>query len=669
MNKKVLNNRYEIIKKIGGGGMAEVYKAKCRVLDRYVAVKVLRNEFVGDEAFISKFKDESQAAAKLNHNNIVNIYDTGIDGYIHYIVMEYVEGTTLKEYINNNKPLEIKEAINIASQIGEALRHAHSNKIIHRDIKPQNILLTKDKIAKVGDFGIARAISEKTITNSDKSIGSVHYFSPEQARGGYVDNRTDIYSLGVVLFEMVTGRVPFDGDTPISVALKHVNENISKPSKYNENIPERLEKIILKSTNKIQRLRYHNIDELLEELKKVYGPSAKPVYISSEKDIEKEEALRNFFQSESNDTKTETKIVKKNNKKTESKKNKAKDKANKETKKNNKKIKMTILAIILALVITGTISILAINYIKGYLITEEFDMPDVVGLDVEEAGEIITDLGLKFEVEDRIYNSNYEEGKIITQNMKPESKVKENFPIKVIVSLGEKLVDVPELIKEHSNQAVILIKEAGLEEGEITYEFSEQVPWGLIISQDPKFGEKVSEGTEISYVVSKGPEVEYLLMPSLIGLNQTEAESLILSKSFNLGTVSERPNSDFEPGIVYYQSYPAGTEIEVGTSIDIIVSTGPEEIVEENNDNTTESGLEEGQLNEKTIIVDLPQGREMISVIVERVTDDSRETVYTGNHTSDEESITIPVTGFGLQKFEIFIDSELVESREINFGN
>ena len=239
MNNKVLNNRYEIIEKIGGGGMAEVYKARCRVLDRFVAIKVLRSEFVEDEEFISKFKDESQAAAKLNHNNIVNIYDTGIDDNIHYIVMEYVEGTTLKEYIKNNKPLDIKESINIASQIAEALRHAHANKIIHRDIKPQNILITEDKLAKVGDFGIARAISEKTITNSDKSIGSVHYFSPEQARGGYVDNRTDIYSLGVVLFEMVTGRVPFDGETPISVALKHVNENISKPSKYNEKIPKK----------------------------------------------------------------------------------------------------------------------------------------------------------------------------------------------------------------------------------------------------------------------------------------------------------------------------------------------------------------------------------------------------------------------------------------------
>ena len=298
MDKKVLNNRYEIIEKIGGGGMAEVYKAKCRVLNRFVAIKVLRNEFVGDEEFISKFKDESQAAAKLNHNNIVNIFDTGIDGDIHYIVMEYVEGTTLKEYIKKNKPLDIKESINIASQIAEALRHAHGNKIIHRDIKPQNILLTEDKLAKVGDFGIARAISEKTITNSDKSIGSVHYFSPEQARGGYVDNRTDIYSLGVVLFEMVTGRVPFDGDTPISVALKHVNENISKPSKYNEKIPRKLEEIILKSTNKSQSLRYHNIDEMIEDLKNVFEPNSKTPVIPTEEDLEKEEALRKFFESD-----------------------------------------------------------------------------------------------------------------------------------------------------------------------------------------------------------------------------------------------------------------------------------------------------------------------------------------------------------------------------------
>ncbi len=665
MNKKVLNNRYEIIEKIGGGGMAEVYKAKCRVLDRYVAVKILRSEFVEDEEFISKFKDESQAAAKLNHNNIVNIYDTGIDRDIHYIVMEYVEGTTLKEYIKNNKPIDIKESINIACQIGEALRHAHSNKIIHRDIKPQNILLTKDKVAKVGDFGIARAISEKTITNSDKSIGSVHYFSPEQARGGYVDNRTDIYSLGVVLFEMVTGRVPFDGDTPISVALKHVNENMSKPSKYNEDIPDKLEEIILKSTNKIQRLRYHNIDEMIEDLKNVFEQNEKKAYIPIKDDLEKEEALRKFFESDNENNKTE----RKNNKKSyNSKKYKNENEEEpKEKSGNNKKLKTTILAVLLALIITGTITILAINYIRGYLVTEEYDMPDIVGLDVEEAEEIITDLGLQFEVEDRVHNSDYEEGEVITQNIKPDSKVKEIFPIKVIVSLGEKLVEVPSIINEHSNESSIIIREAGLEEGEITYEFSEQIPWGLVIRQDPEAGEEVSEGTEISYVVSKGPEVEYLLMPNLIGLSREEAENTILSKGFSIGTVSERSNDEYESGIIYYQSYPAGTEIEVGTSIDIIVSTGSEEEPPEENDSTTDSGLE-GQLDEKMIIIELPAGREMISVIVERVTDDTRETVYSGNHTSEEDPISIPVTGSGLQKFEIFIDSEFIESREINFG-
>jgi len=655
MNKKVLNNRYEIIEKIGGGGMAEVYKARCRVLDRFVAIKVLRSEFVEDEEFISKFKDESQAAAKLNHNNIVNIYDTGIDDNIHYIVMEYVEGTTLKEYIKNNKPLDIKESINIASQIAEALRHAHANKIIHRDIKPQNILITEDKLAKVGDFGIARAISEKTITNSDKSIGSVHYFSPEQARGGYVDNRTDIYSLGVVLFEMVTGRVPFDGETPISVALKHVNENISKPSKYNEKIPKKLEEIILKSTNKSQRLRYHNIDEMIEDLKNVFDTNTKMSYIPTKDDIEKEEALRKFFESDGEDSTLKEKRKQKVQSVNEEKPNK------------NKKLKMTILAIILALAITVTLTIFAINYIKGYLITEEVSMPDIIGLDEEIAEKQIEELGLEFEIEDRVYNPDYDEGQIITQNIKAESKVKTKFPIKVIVSLGEKLVNVPGIKDEHSNKAAILLREAGLKEGEITYEFSEEIPWGLVIEQDPSVDEKVSEGTEVSYIVSKGPEVEYLLMPNLIGLNREESERTINSRGFQLGTVSEKSNDEYEEGIVYYQSYPAGTEVEVGTTIDMIVSTGPEEEVNEDVDNTTDSGVE-GQLNEKMLLVELPDGREMISVLVERVTDDTREAIYSGNHTSDEESISIPVTGFGLQKFEIFIDSQLAESREINFG-
>jgi serine/threonine protein kinase len=272
---RIIGNRYEIIEKIGGGGMSNVYKAKCNVLNRYVAIKILRDELTQDSEFVEKFKQESLSAASLTHPNIVNIYDTGIEDDIYYIVMEYVKGETLKNYIKRMTRLSEEEAVKISRQVAEALRHAHLNNIVHRDIKPHNILLTEDGTAKVTDFGIARASTSSTINNTSNVIGSVHYFSPEQARGGYVDEKSDIYSLGIVMYEMVTGTLPFDADNHISVAMKQIQEKPVPPSKRvkNVNISKNYEDIIMKCLEKHQSFRFQNIDDLLKKLNALNGNS------------------------------------------------------------------------------------------------------------------------------------------------------------------------------------------------------------------------------------------------------------------------------------------------------------------------------------------------------------------------------------------------------------
>ena len=264
---KLLAGRYELIEKIGEGGMAVVYKARCRLLNRYVAIKILRPEFTKDAQFVENFKRESQAAAGLQHPNIVSVYDVGKEGNIHFIVMELIDGRPLSDIIQERAPMDYKTSIELIKQVASALSVAHRNHIIHRDVKPHNIMITKDGMAKLADFGIAKAVSDSTlVTETSKVIGSVHYFSPEQARGAYVDERSDIYSLGIVLYEMLTGQVPFDGDNPVQVALMHINDEITPPSELVPGIPPALEKLVMKATDKYQSNRYKSADEFLEDL-------------------------------------------------------------------------------------------------------------------------------------------------------------------------------------------------------------------------------------------------------------------------------------------------------------------------------------------------------------------------------------------------------------------
>lgn len=667
---RVLGNRYEIIEKIGGGGMAIVYKARCRVLNRFVAIKVLRDELTNDHEFVEKFKQESLSAASLAHPNIVNIYDTGIDGDIYYIVMEYVKGENLKKYISKRGRLSEHETIRIARQIAEGLKHAHTNNIIHRDIKPHNILITEDGIAKVTDFGIARAATSSTINNTSNVIGSVHYFSPEQARGGYVDEKSDIYSLGIVMYEMITGVVPFDADNHISVAMKQIQEKPVPPSKKIKNlqISKGLEEIIMKCLEKHQSFRFQSVDELIKKLDLLSGNGVasatqydealtdSPTIImpplndlANEQqeinidliDENQDNAFKSFFSGDSED---KEKI---NN-----------NEENKENNKGNKKI--TILAILSALavaVIGGAIALKAIMYVP------EVDVPNLLGRSEKQAQEITKDLGLDFVVKERKYSNEYDEGEVMDQSVKEGSKVKENYPIEVTISKGIKEIIVPNLVGRYAIEAGGILSNAGLKEGISTEGNSDTIPAGQIMDQSPKANEPADENDVVNYVISQGPNVKNVPMPSVIGLQVDTARLLIEQKGLTVGDIKEEASDTVEKGFVLRQSVPVGQDVAEGSSIWMTVSSGKK--VEETP--VEEPGTQEPSQGTYPLTITLPKDKEKVSVVVQKIDDGGREIVYSEEVNTNDQSIIVNLKGTGTQVYEIYIDNELYEKTEIKF--
>lgn len=677
---RVLGNRYEIIEKIGGGGMSIVYKAKCRVLNRFVAIKILRDELTTDHEFVEKFKQESLSAASLTHPNIVNIYDTGIEGDIYYIVMEYVKGENLKKYINNKGKLTEQETIRIARQVAEGLKHAHTNNIVHRDIKPHNILITEDGIAKVTDFGIARAATSSTINNTSNVIGSVHYFSPEQARGGYVDDKSDIYSLGIVMYEMITGVVPFDADNHISVAMKQIQEKPVPPSKKLKNlqISKSLEEIIMKCLEKHQSFRFQSADELIKKLDALNGFSVAETHdealidsptivmpplndlVSEEQEINidlidenQDKAFKSFFGED-----TEDENQKKKNNKEKRKRN------NNEENKGNKKI--TILAILSALavaVIGGAIALKAIMYVP------EVDVPNLLGRSEEEAEKIIEDLGLGFEVKAREYSKEFDEGEVMEQSVEEGSKVKENYPIEVVISKGIKEIIVPNLVGRYAIEAGIILSDAGLKEGSSTEANSATIPAGQIMDQSPKANSPAEENDVVNYVVSIGPKITYVSMPNVEGLQVEAAKLLILQKGLAVGEINEEASSTVEKGYVLRQSVPAGQEVAEGTAIWMTVSSGKlvEETPPAEEPGTEEPGGEKPAQGTYPLTITLPKDKDSVSVVVQRISDGGREIVYSDDVDTKNQSIIINLKGTGTQVYEIYIDNELYERTEIKF--
>lgn len=508
---EVLAGRYEILEEIGAGGMAVVYKAKCKVLNRYVAIKVLRKDLQNDVEFVKRFNVEAQAAASLAHSNIVSIYDVGSEGNIHYIVMEYVEGQTLKEYIDINKSLPWREAVDIAIQIGKGLEVAHKNSIIHRDIKPHNIMRTPDGVIKVTDFGIARANFQKTMTVEDSAIGSVHYVSPEQARGGFIDPRTDIYSLGIVLYEMLTGRVPFDNESPVTIAIKHLQEKPVPPGEYNISIPRPLELAVLKAIEKEPSARFSTISEFCETLSDILNDPErmmKSQISSGAADIdetriykpvdadavilgEKEEAEKISAENEE-----------------DMNKNKAKKKPVKIDK--NKERKVVALAIIASLAVIFVI-LFAFASLTG--ITDmifggsgNIEVPSLVNMSYEKAVEMYEESGFSIVIGKEI-ESDKESGTILSQDPESGKKMKESdeMVITVDVSAGSGEIILDNYLKYTDKRNVeIEMRKYGLE-GEFIDEASDTIPAGAIIRQVPKAGSSVEKGDTITFFVSTGP--------------------------------------------------------------------------------------------------------------------------------------------------------------------
>ncbi|MDK2793854.1 MAG: eukaryotic-like serine/threonine-protein kinase [Caldanaerobacter sp.] len=622
---RMLGNRYEILEKIGEGGMAKVYKAKCHLLNRIVAIKILRPEFAADENFVKKFKRESQAAASLSHPNIVGIYDVGQEGDIYYIVMEYVKGRTLKELIRENGgPLEVKRAVEIASQVCRALDHAHKNKIIHRDIKPQNILVTDEDVVKVTDFGIARAANGATITYTGDVIGTAYYFSPEQAKGSIVDERTDIYSLGIVLFEMLTGKVPFEGDSPISVALKHIQEDILPPSRLNEKVPEELDKIVLKATQKDPNLRYQTASEFLKDL---------DTFLKNPKDLKFEE--KDF---------EKTKVMP--SREAEELKRAA---LKREREKKRKEIRKKVGIVLLVLLLLASLSYGTVYVLNNFFKVNDVVVPNVVGLSLSQASKVLSEHNLKMEISEERH-SDKPENTILEQDPPQGALVKPGTTVYVVISKGRQMVIVPNVIGRDYLEAKNVLENAGLKVN-IIENYNEQYQKGYVFDQNPRYGVQVEYGTTIDVYVSKGPKPS--IVPNVVNMNLDEAKASLESAGLTLGKVIYKEADNVPENTVLEQSVPPDTEVQKGSPIDLIVSKLPQNSL---------------QQQTKNVIINLPNKDGPMKVEVYVIQDGQKNLVYSGEHTSSDSPLTVPVTAHkGKAVIEVDIDGQVYSRVEARF--
>lgn len=562
MSNRLLAGRYELLEKIGDGGMAVVYKAKDKLLNRYIAIKILRPEFTKDPTFVENFKRESQAAAGLAHQNIVAVYDVGREGNINYIVMELVEGQTLNQIIAKEAPMDYRRVIEITKQVAAALRVAHRNKIIHRDVKPHNIMVTTDGIVKLADFGIAKAVNDATMSTGSKIIGSVHYFSPEQARGNYVDERSDIYSLGIVMYEMLTGQVPFDGDNPVTIALKHINEEITPPSQLVDGIPPALEQCVLKATSKFQTNRYSSADELIEELNNIEFVTrmvGNSIFNEASEQVE---------QSRKGQTDDDAEEYEDDEEDSESRRSRRKKKPKKKLTKAQKKRRILIAAVAALLVGLGV----AVAAFNG-LFSSQKSVPDLYGMTLKEAKKEAEASGFKIKEGKEVYSNDYSKGQVAEQDPESGSKAAKGSSITIHLSKGPQAGTVPNLVGRDESEAESLLKSSDYELGTVKQQTSTEAA-GTILSQDPSGGEEADHGTTVNIVVSDGKGVQKSTVPSITGRTLADAKRDLRSAGFKVGKVTYEESNAYGSGYVMWQQYAANTELNKGTSIDIEVSKG-----------------------------------------------------------------------------------------------
>ena len=572
---EVLGNRYELIEKIGEGGMAIVYKARDNKLSRLVAVKILKREFANNKDISDKFKKEATAVANFSDANIVNVLDVGHEeeGNIDYFVMEYVDGKTLKELIVENGKLNYTVAISIAIQIAKALECAHRNNIIHRDVKPQNILVTENGLVKVTDFGIAKSSTSATITNTTTIMGSAHYLSPEQAKGTFIDLRSDIYSLGIVLYEMVTGILPFDGESPVTIALKHIQSEPIEPKKHNPSIPDSLNNLIMKSISKESINRYQNCRELINDLQKIKENPNTPIGarvnyddgrtivmepirtenivskdagVTSNKKVYSKSDFENDYEEEDDDDFFESK----NN--------------SKKSKRNNKTM-IIVGVIVIVIALLGGIAFGSGLFTGGGASSKSVTVPNILGMTVDNAKKELEKLGLNIKVSETV-ESDKAENTILEMDPIANIEAKKGDTIEVKVSGGVAKVKVPDLRDYEINYIKDLLTQKGLE-WNISEQYSENIKSGYLINQYPERDTEVPKGTTIELTISKGPEVKLVSVSNYLGQNVDAAKSDLEALGLTVILQEQKTDNESEEGVVLSQSIESGTKISVGAKI------------------------------------------------------------------------------------------------------
>ena len=637
--------------------MATVYKAKCHVLKRFVAVKVLREEFTTDAEFIKRFNIEAQSAASLTHPNIVSVYDVGSEENLYYIVMELVQGKTLKEIILEDGALPWKWSTNIAIQIASALDMAHKNNIIHRDIKPHNIIITEDGIAKVTDFGIAKAVSNSTITAFGTTIGSVHYFSPEHARGGYTDAKSDLYSLGVVLYEMVTGKVPFDADTPVSVALKHMQEEAIAPIKLNPAIPKGLNDIIIKAMKKDINERYTTASEMLKDLNSVLkNPNGDTVIMKKINSDFPTQKIPLMYEKPLHE-KIETKQK-------EFSKRKKENKLIKFLKEHTvAKIAVIILSCILLFALAMGITYAIVSAGKP----KDVQLPQTVGITLEEAKQIVTDSNLKIEVLEEKYSSEVEAGKIISQDPKYREnyKIKEGNIIKVVISKGTEVAVVPNVVATTKDEARITLKQQGFEIEEIE-EKSDKIEAGYIIKQEPLEGAEVEAKSTVKIFVSIGTGIEQVVVPEVLGKSKEEATQILTNAKLTVATVKTETDTTKEDGKIIKQSIEPGKTVDENTAVTLTINSIPKISTGTVNINVKSFTGYVAKKDESGKVIPPDKVEVMLKVAPLGGTED---VVYKKEHSEDLEKLTVSVQGIGTITVKTYISGVLKSTNQLNLND
>ncbi|MDR1532123.1 MAG: Stk1 family PASTA domain-containing Ser/Thr kinase [Clostridiales bacterium] len=583
----LIAERYEIIDKLGSGGMAIVYRAKDIKLGRYVSFKVMREEFVNDDEFRERFNIEAQAAAGLANPNIVTVYDVGQAGQLHYIVMEFIDGLTLKELITRRAPFEDDEVLGVAIQISNAIAHAHTKNIVHRDIKPQNILVTANGHVKVTDFGIARAVNTSTLTTKTNIMGSVHYFSPEQARGGYVDGRSDIYAIGIVMFEMAAGIVPFDGDTPVAVALKQIHDPLPDIRELNPKISDSIIRIVAKATEKQSSKRYQNINDLIIDLKRALTNYTGDFVDQADREEEHsptitftkeemDEIKSNPPASEYDDEDYEDEGYYDDEYEEDYEEYGPPDKLSKKARRAERRI--IIAAVLTAIAIIAVITAIGTYFLKDNIFPKSTPRPievtNLTGKTLEEAREWAQGAEVELKESAAASDSTIPAGSIISYEIDGEA-LYEGGTVLYVISLGKETFTVPDLLLKDIVTVIDELESAGLIYSDDRFVYSDKYPAGTVVEQDPLPNATAEAGTIIKLSISRGPETKMVTAPNVVGMTEAEAIETIQDTGLVVGQSRAEYSSTIPQGVIISQSVPEDTEVLTASSIAFVISRGP----------------------------------------------------------------------------------------------